>query len=541
MLNKFHFSDIIFSKARSFLSELKNLLSQRAALHQIKGELYMEAINNIVSMLNGPIWGVGMLVLIVGSGLYFTIRLGFFQFVHFKDMWSRIIDKSESESGISSFASFCTTMAMRVGTGNVAGVAVALYMGGPGALFWMIIAGMTNSAVCFTECTLSVLYKNRIDGQYRSGGAYCAERGLGWKAYGAFYAAFFGLGVVLFMPAAATFTICDGFKNALGIPMWISALVIALAMAVVVMGGVKRISSVASMLVPPMVGIYLIATVVILIANAGQIPSVIAQVVSCAFGSKEALLGGGVGIAIQQGVKRGTFSSASGMGESMPTAAAAETSHPIKQGMANAAGVWLDTVIVCTASGLMMLLSGCYNTQFGYIGGIGAMHDQMAQLAADGTYGVIFVQNACSTVMGSIAPLFIAIMLALFSFTCLISYYYEGETSVLYLFQGDDKAATRKVVIRIMQIVMPILIFIWGNIDSGLAWNLSDLALGGSTWINMLVVLLLSPKVFALYKDYEEQMKAKKDPYYNPDKLCWKGVDVEMWKDINKKRIAEDK
>ena len=123
----------------------------------------MEAINNIVSMLNGPIWGVGMLVLIVGSGLYFTIRLGFFQFVHFKDMWSRIIDKSESESGISSFASFCTTMAMRVGTGNVAGVAVALYMGGPGALFWMIIAGMTNSAVCFTECTLSVLYMVSIE------------------------------------------------------------------------------------------------------------------------------------------------------------------------------------------------------------------------------------------------------------------------------------------------------------------------------------------------------------------------------------------
>ena len=498
----------------------------------------MEAINNIVNMLNGPIWGVGMLVLIVGSGLYFTIRLGFFQFVHFKDMWSRIIDKSESESGISSFASFCTTMAMRVGTGNVAGVAVALYMGGPGALFWMIIAGMTNSAVCFTECTLSVLYKNRIDGQYRSGGAYCAERGLGWKAYGTFYAAFFGLGVVLFMPAAATYTICDGFKNALGIPMWITALVIALAMAVVVMGGVKRISSVASMLVPPMVGVYLITTVVILIANAGQIPSVIAQVVSCAFGSKEALLGGGVGIAIQQGVKRGTFSSASGMGESMPTAAAAETSHPIKQGMANAAGVWLDTVIVCTASGLMMLLTDCFNTQFGYVGS-GA--PEMAELAAAGTNGVIFVQYACRTVMGSIAPLFVAVMLALFSFTCLISYFYESETAILYLFQGKDRENTRKMVTRIVQIGMPILIFIWGNIESGLAWNLSDLALGSCTWINMLVVLLLSPKVFALYKDYEEQMKAKKDPYYNPDKLCWKGVDVEMWKDINKKYIEADK
>ena len=143
--------------------------------------------------------------------------------------------------------------------------------------------------------------------------------------------------------------------------------------------------------------------------------------------------------------------------------------------------------------------------------------------------------------MGSIAPLFVAVMLALFSFTCLISYFYESETAILYLFQGKDRENTRKMVTRIVQIGMPILIFIWGNIESGLAWNLSDLALGSCTWINMLVVLLLSPKVFALYKDYEEQMKAKKDPYYNPDKLCWKGVDVEMWKDVNKKYIANDK
>ena len=340
------------------------------------------------------------------------------------------------------------------------------------------------------------------------------------------------------MPAAATYTICDGFKNAIGIPMWISALVVALIMAVVVIGGVKRISAVASLIVPPMVTIYLIVTVIILLMNIGQLPSLLGTVVKCAFGSTEALLGGGVGIAIQQGVKRGTFSSASGMGESSPTAAAAETSHPVKQGMANAAGVWLDTVIVCTASGLMMLLTGCYNTQFGYVG-TGA--PELADLAASGTNGVIFVQLGCRTVLGGIAPLFIAVMLALFSFTCLISYYYEAETATLYLFQGKDKEKTRKTVIRIMQIAMPILIFIWGNIDSGLAWNLSDLALGGSTWINMLIVLALSPKAFALYKDYEEQMKAKKDPYYNPDKLSWKGVDVEMWKEINKDRIAADK
>lgn len=241
---------------------------------------------------------------------------------------------------------------------------------------------------------------------------------------------------------------------------------------------------------------------------------------------------------IQQGVKRGTFSSASGMGEASPTAAAAETSHPVKQGMANAAGVWLDTVIVCTASGLMILLTDCFNTAGGYVG---SGSTELPALAVAGTNGVIFVQLACKTVMGKIAPTFIAIMLALFSFTCLISYYYEAETAAMYLFQGESKAKVRKVVTWIMRIAMPVLIFIWGNLESDIAWNLSDLALGSCTWVNMLIVLLLSPKVIALYKDYEEQMKAKKDPYYNPDKISWSGVDKEMWKDINKKYIENDK
>ena len=327
----------------------------------------LNGLNNIVNFLNGYIWGVGMLVLIVGSGLYFTIRLHGFQFVHFKDMWSRIIDKQDSDSGISAFGSFCTTMAMRVGTGNVAGVAVAIYMGGPGALFWMILAGMTNSAVCFAECTLAVLYKTRIDGQYRGGGAYCAERGLGWKKYGAFMALILMIGTSVFMPAAATYTICDGFHNAIKIPMWVSALIIALILAVVVIGGVKRISAIASMIVPFMVTVYLIAAVVIIVMNITAVPALIKTVVTAAF-AKNAVFGGTIGVIIQQGVKRGTFSSASGMGEASPTAAAAETSHPVKQGMANAAGVWLDTVIICTASGLMILLTDCFNTAGGYVG-----------------------------------------------------------------------------------------------------------------------------------------------------------------------------
>jgi AGCS family alanine or glycine:cation symporter len=475
-----------------------------------------------------------MLILIVCSGLYLTIRLGAFQFVHFKDMWGRILDKGDSQSGISTFASFCTTMAMRVGTGNVAGVAVAIYAGGPGALFWMIIAGMTNSAVCFVECTLSSLYKIKLDGEYRGGGPYCAENGLGWGPYAFFLALISFIGIGAFMPAAATNTICDGFKNALGIPMWVSALVIAAIMAIVVIGGVKRISTVASYIVPFMVTIYLIAAVIIIVMNITQIPAMLYNIVTSAFGLN-AVFGGTLGIAIRQGVKRGTFSSASGMGESMPPAAAAETSHPVKQGMANAAGVWLDTVIVCTASGLMILLTDAYNTSGGYVS------QTFSELQGVTAGSVYFVQLAASTVMGSIAPTFIAIMLALFSFTCLISYYYEAETAAMYCFRGENQAGVRKTVTWILRIGMPVLIFIYGIIPAALAWDLADLALGSITWINMVVVLALSPKAIALYKDYEEQMKAKQDPYYDPNKLSWKGVDVAMWNEINKKYIKAGK
>ncbi|MDF2949229.1 MAG: putative sodium/alanine symporter [Sedimentibacter sp.] len=491
----------------------------------------MDLLNNFVNWANGYIWGVGMLVLIAGAGIYFTIRLNFFQFVRFRDMWSRIIEKGESESGISSFASFCTTMAMRIGTGNIAGVAVAIYMGGPGAMFWMILIGMTNSAVCFAECTLGQLYKVRVDGAYRGGGAYCAERGLGWKSYGTFMAVVFGVACAIFMPAAATYTISDAFREATGVPMAVTSAVVAILLFVTVFGGIKRISSVASMIVPFMTVVYMAVTFIVVALNITKVPAMISNVISSAFGLN-AVFGATIGAAIQQGVKRGTFSSASGMGESTPTAAAAETSHPVKQGLSNAAGVWLDTVIVCTCSGLLILLTDTFNTVGGYNG---------SGIAAGVTGGVVFVQAAASTVLGGLGNIFIAVMLLLFSFTCLISYYYEAETAALYLFQKPEQQKIRKAITKTMQFGMPILVFFWGIIESGTAWNLSDLALGTTTWVNMLIVIMLFPKCIALYKDYVEQMKAGKDPYYDPDKLSWKGVDVELWKEINTKRIEANK
>ena len=492
-------------------------------------------LTKLIAAANSFLWGVPMLVVIIGSGLYFTVALKGFQFVRFKDMWKRILDSGDSASGVSSFASFCTTMAMRVGTGNVAGVAVAIYEGGPGALFWMIIAGMTNSAVCFVETTLGSLYKIRVDGEYRGGGYYCAERGLGWKSYGNFLSAISLIGIGAFMPAAATYTVCEAFHNATGISMAIIASVVALAMLFTILGGIKRVSTVAATVVPIMCAIYFVETIAVIIFNVGRLPQIIMMVFNSAF-QKNALIGGGIGLTIQQGFKRGTFSSASGMGESTPTAAAAETSHPVKSGLANAAGVWLDTVIICTCTGLLILMTDCFNTRFGYIGS-GA--PELVEMAANAGGGILFVQYAACTIIGDFAEIFIAIMLFLFSFTCLISYYYEAETAATYLFQQEKQKAIRKAVTKVLQIGMPCLIFLYGIIESGVAWDLSDLALGSITFVNMLVVIALFPKCIALYSDYCEQMKRGEDPYYDPDNLTWNGVDNRLWKEISQRHIAQ--
>ncbi len=499
----------------------------------------MAVIQSIVGAINGFTWGTGMLILIGGAGIVFTIGLKFFQFAHFGDMWRRILDRGDSDTGISTFASFCTTMAMRIGTGNVTGVAAAIYNGGPGALFWMILIGITNSAVCFVETTVGSLYKTRLDGQYRGGGYYCAERGLGWKPYGVFLAIVFGLGTALFMPAAATYTVADGFSNATGVPLWVVSLIIAIAVALIVAGGIRRIGDVASLIVPFMTVIYIAAVIIVVVLNFTRIPAVIADVVASAFGGR-AVFGAAVGTAIQWGIKRGTFSSASGMGESTPTAAAAETSHPVKTGMANAAGVWLDTVIVCTCTGLLILMTDCFNTAGGYVGSGAAA---LAAADFDIGSGIILPQLAMEQVMGGAGKLFVAVMLLLFSFTCLISYYYEAETAIIYLCKGEGKQQLRKTITTVLKIVMPVLIFIWGIIPSQMAWDLSDSALGICTWFNMVVVILLFPKAIALNNDYQRQMKAGQDPYYDPDTpgLCWKGVDADLWRDINKKYIEAAK
>ena len=493
-------------------------------------------LDAFINTANGFLWGMPMLVVIGLGGIALTLYLGFPQFRHFGDAWKRILDKGDptKTGGVSPFASFCTTMAMRVGTGNVAGVAVAVYSGGPGAVFWMFLIGITNSCVCFVETTQGSMYKTKIDGEYRGGPYYVAERGLGWKAYGIFIAIISFLGIGLFMSSAATNTVCAAFSVATGVPQIVFAGIMAVIMFVTCLGGIKRISDAASAIVPFMVAVYFVCFIIIFVMNIGETGRVFADIFRCAF-SADALLSGGIGIAIQQGVKRGTFSSASGMGESTPTAAAAENPHPVRVGLANMAGVWVDTNIVCTISALMILYTDCYNTAFGYVG---SGHPNMA---AQTSGSAAMIQYAATNVLGGFAEVFIAFMLFLFSFTCLISYYYEAETAATYHFQKPEQAGTRKACTWFLRIGMPILIFYYGIVGAAMAWNLADLALGSITFFNMLVVVLLAKPVKGMLKDYEAQKKAGIDPYYDPDRVSFKGVDVELWKDINSNYIAANK
>ena len=493
-------------------------------------------LTSFLGTANGFLWGIPMLVVIGGGGIFLTLYLGFPQFRHFGDAWKRILDKGDptKTGGISPFASFCTTMAMRVGTGNVAGVAVAVYAGGPGAVFWMFLIGITNSCVNFVECTQGSMYKTKIDGEYRGGPFYVAERGLGWKAYGTVIAVLTFLGIGLCMPAAATNTVCVAFAQATGAPQIVFAVIMAILMFITCLGGIKRISDAASAIVPFMVAVYLICFVIIFVTHIGETGRVLSQIFTCAF-NKDALLSGGIGIAIQQGVKRGTFSSASGMGEATPTAAAAESPHPVRVGLGNMAGVWVDTNIVCTVSALMILYTDCFNTAFGYVG---SGHAGLASLTGG---SAIMVQYAATNVLGGFAEIFIALMLFLFSFTCLISYYYESETASTYLFQKPEQAGVRKACTWFLRIGMPILVFYYGIVGAAMAWDIADFALGFITFVNMLVVVLLAKPVKGMLKDYEEQKKAGKDPYYDPSKISFKGVDVELWKDINSNYIAANK
>jgi len=479
-------------------------------------------MEQLVNTLVGYIWGDTLVYLALGVGLYFTIITRAVQFRYFFEMMRLLRERKESADGISSFQAFCMALSGRVGVGNIAGVATAIAAGGPGAVFWMIVMALLGGASAFIESTLAQVYKERADDQYRGGSPYYIEKGLGLKAFAVVAATVICLSYGVLVPGIQANTIAESFSTAFGLPSYITGAIVTALLGLIIFGGIKRIARVADKVVPVMAIAYVILMTIILGSNAEKIPALLQLIVSSAFGA-DAVFGGIVGTAIAWGVRRAVFSNVAGAGEATFSSAAAEVSHPAKQGLVQGFSVYIDTVIVCTATALMILITESYNVL--PPGATSPLVEHVPGLVA----GTAYTQAAVSTVFADYGSGFVAIAIFLFAFTTLMAYYYIAETTMVYL-DSKLRYPILKVVLKIVFLVVVYL----GSVQSvSLMWGLGDIGFGSMCYLNFVAIVLLSKPAIKVLKDYDRQKKAGLDPVFDPRVA---GVDnADFWIEYSEK------
>ncbi|MGH8814216.1 MAG: alanine/glycine:cation symporter family protein [Advenella sp.] len=479
-------------------------------------------MEQLVNTLVGYIWGDTLVYLALGVGLYFTIITRAVQFRYFFEMIRLLRERKESADGISSFQAFCMALSGRVGVGNIAGVATAIAAGGPGAVFWMIVMALLGGASAFIESTLAQVYKERADDQYRGGSPYYIEKGLGLKAFAVVAATVICLSYGVLVPGIQANTIAESFSTAFGLPSYITGVIVTALLGLIIFGGIKRIARVADKVVPVMAIAYVILMVIILGANVEKIPALLHLIVTSAFGA-DAVFGGIVGTAIAWGVRRAVFSNVAGAGEATFSSAAAEVSHPAKQGLVQGFSVYIDTVIVCTATALMILITESYNVI--PPGAASPLVEHVPGLVA----GTAYTQAAVSTVFADYGSGFVAIAIFLFAFTTLMAYYYIAETTMVYL----DSKLRYPILKFVLKIVFLVVVYL-GSVQSvSLMWGLGDIGFGSMCYLNFVAIVLLSKPAIKVLKDYDRQKKAGLDPIFDPRVA---GVDnADFWIEYSEK------
>lgn len=461
-------------------------------------------MNELVSTINGIIWSPALIVLCLGAGLYFSLRSRFLQLRHFREMTRIMFEGKSSEQGVSSFQALTMTLAGRVGTGNIAGVATAITFGGPGAVFWMWAVAFLGASSAFVESTLGQVYKEQIANQYRGGPAFYIEKGLGMKWYAMIFAFATILATGLLLPGVQANSIAEGLKTAVGIDPNVTAALLAIALGFIIFGGVKRIATFAELIVPFMALGYIIVACVIIFLNIGQLPGVIKLIFSSAFGL-DAGFGAIIGMAIQWGVKRGVYSNEAGQGTGPHASSAAEVSHPAKQGLVQGFSVYVDTLFVCSATAFMLLITGQYNVE----GPNGvAMYTGVQGVAS----GPGYVQTALENTMPGFGAIFVAVALLFFAFTTIVAYYYIAETNIAYI----DRHARHPWMKFVLKVAI-IAATVYGTVKTAdVAWALGDIGVGLMAWLNLVAILLMRNVAFKCLRDYEAQKAAGKDPVFDP-------------------------
>ncbi len=480
----------------------------------------MEQLTNIVNSINGIVWSDALVALCLITGLYFSFKTNFLQVRHWKEMLRLLLDKESSKEGISSFQALSVSLSGRVGTGNIVGVAAAIAFGGPGAVFWMWMIAFLGAGSAFVESTLGQIYKVEQDGEYRGGPAYYIEKGLKMKWYGLFFAMFTLMAMTLFLPGTQANSIAESLNNAFNIPKLYSGIFLVVLLGFIIFGGVKKIGKTAEIIVPFMGIAYILVALIIIVINYKQIPTTFSLIFTSAFGVNEAL-GGILGYTIAWGVKRGIYSNEAGQGTGPHAAAAAEVSHPVKQGLVQAFSVYIDTLFVCTATALMILTTNSYSVyqggtlESGSISGFGFMNGVGA--------GTEYTQAAVESVFPGFGAGFIAISLFFFAFTTIMAYYYMAETNVAYITKNSNMS--KKTLYLVLRVTLLTSVLIFAVNTSDLAWGLGDIGVGIMAWLNIVAILLLSKPALIALKDYEKQKKEGKDPTFDPKALGIENAD----------------
>ena len=453
--------------------------------------------------LNDIIWSYILIAVLLILGLFFSFKTKFIQFRYFGEMLRLLTDKamvsSNGKKGLSSFQAFCISAASRVGTGNLAGVATAITLGGPGAVFWMWLIAFIGGASSFIESTLAQIYKVKDRDGFRGGPAYYMQKGLKSRWMGIAFAITITLSFGLIFNSVQSNTIAMALKSSFGLNTLTVGIILAVLTAIVIFGGVKRIAHVVQIIVPFMAVAYLILALVVMITNITEIPAVFAMIFKNAFGLEQAF-GGGMGAAVLYGVKRGLFSNEAGMGSAPNAAATAAVTHPVKQGLIQTLGVFLDTILICSATAFIILLSDAANS---------------------GAEGINLTQMALSEHIGSWAGTFVSIAIFLFAFSSIIGNYYYGETNIEFI-------RDNKIILNIYRVAVIAMVVFGAIANLGIVWTLADIFMGIMALINLVAIFLLYKVAIVALRDYKEQRKQGKDPVFSRDVLedasgveCW--------------------
>ncbi|MFP7334772.1 alanine/glycine:cation symporter family protein [Shouchella clausii] len=446
----------------------------------------MEVVQQIVDSMNG-ITSYFLVFSLVAVGLYLTFRSNFVQIRMFPEMFRAVTEKKERKGEVSAFQAFCISAASRVGAANISGVAIAITTGGPGAIFWMWVIATIGMATGFVESMLAQVYKERRDGQFRGGPAYYIEKALGKRWLGVIFALLIAVTFGFIFNSLQANTIAIAMDEAFGLNRLTVGIVIALAVGVIIFGGIRSISVFSGIVVPIMAVAYIGVVFFVVVSNYQEIPHMFALIIGHAFGLKEATVGIFAGLLV--GAQRGLFSNEAGMGSVPNAAATADVSHPVKQGLVQSLGVFFDTIIICSATAFVILLTDVYQT------------------AGDGVDGVALTQASLSEFVGIWAVPFIAIAIFFFSFTSIVGNYYYGETNLAFIKEGT-------IWLQVYRLLVVAMVVFGSLAAIELVWSLADVFMAFTTVVNLMAILLIGGISFAVISDYQSQRQQGKNPVF---------------------------